>query len=75
MTKKITLINAETNQVVERELNEQELADFTLSIESGLQRKNEALAKLTNAKNALLALGLDPVIAAQIAGVNEAEAK
>ena len=71
MTNKMTIINAETNEIIEREMTPNELKDHKATILDGLNRRNEAGAKKENAKNALLALGLDSAIASQIAGIDE----
>ena len=75
MTKQITIINGETNEVIVRDMSPEELAEHEATILESATRKAESLAKKQNAKDALLALGLDSVIAAQIAGIDETPTK
>lgn len=71
MTKQITLINGETNEVIVRDMTSDELAEHEATILESATRKAAFLAKKQNTQEALLALGLDSSIAAQIAGVDE----
>ena len=71
MTIKMTIINAETNEIVEREMTSDELKNWEQVIaESNLRRDNASTSK-QNAKDALLALGLDPIVANQLAGFDD----
>lgn len=72
MSNKITIIDAKLDKVIEREMTSQELSEHKMSVESGKARKADALEKVKNAKNALMALGLDEAIASQLAGVQAA---
>ncbi len=71
MTNQITVFNGETNEIIVREMTEQELIEHNATILDAANRKNETLQKKLDAKNALLALGLSEEIANQIAGVAE----
>ena len=68
MENQITITNGETNEVIVREMTEQELTEHNATILDAVNRKNETLQKKLDAKNALLALGLSEEIAIQIAG-------
>ena len=68
MENQITITNGETNEVIVREMTEQELTEHNATILDAANRKNETLQKKLDAKNALLALGLSEEIASQIAG-------
>jgi hypothetical protein len=50
---KTTIHNAETGEVIERELTADELAQYKIDVQTDLNRKNEAQAK-AEAKAALL---------------------
>ena len=69
MKNKVTIIDAKVDEVIEREMTSEELTEHKMSVESGKARRADAIAKVQNAKNALMALGLDEAIASQIAGV------
>jgi hypothetical protein len=70
MTKlQIMIVDAETNDSVLRDMTEEEFLDFSMSIEDSKARKDEAKAKLENAKKALMDLGLTEEIANQIVGI------
>ncbi len=71
MTNQITVFNGETNEIIVREMTEQELTEHNATILDAVNRKNETLQKKLDAKNALIALGLTEEIANQIAGVSE----
>jgi hypothetical protein len=68
MENQITITNGETNEVIVREMTEQELTEHNATILDAANRKKETLQKKIDAKNALLALGLSEEIANQIAG-------
>ena len=69
MINKVTIIDAKVDEVIEREMTSEELTEHKMSVESGKARRADAIAKVQNAKNALMALGLDEIVASQIAGV------
>jgi hypothetical protein len=71
MTNQITIINGETDEIIVRDMTTEELTEHQATILESATRKSELLAKKQNTKNALLLLGLDSTIAAQIAGTDE----
>ncbi len=68
MENQITITNGETNEIIVREMTEQELTEHNATVLDAANRKNETLQKKLDAKNALLALGLSEEVANQIAG-------
>jgi hypothetical protein len=54
----IRIHNAETNEIIDREMNEAEFAQYQLDQETALQRKSEIQAKATQKAALLERLGI-----------------
>lgn len=58
MTKNTTIINAETNEIIEREMTAQEIAEHEATIQDAANRKNEAKEILLQKQAILQKLGI-----------------
>lgn len=58
MTKNITIVNAETNEIIEREMTAEELAEHQATIEDAINRKNETKNVFAQKEAILAKLGI-----------------